>query len=156
MYNAGGMWTSLIMIVLMLAIFVVPAVVIVYLVNKWINTKKQNQETQVKDKYIILSLANHSEIMSSLEAYCKGKDLKAGLISGIGAVNSATLRFFSMLDGKVYLHLHVTLGRDDYSTIAGHLLSATVNGACELSITKIDKVLNRKFDPEIGLNVYDF
>ena len=48
MYNAGGMWTSLIMIVLMLAIFVVPAVIIVYLVNKWINTKKQNQETQVK------------------------------------------------------------------------------------------------------------
>lgn len=37
MYNAGGMWTSLIMIVLMLAIFVVPAVIIVYLVNKWIN-----------------------------------------------------------------------------------------------------------------------
>lgn len=181
MYNAGGMWTSLIMIVLMLAIFVVPAVIIVYLVNKWINTKKQNQETQVKDKDIILSLANHSEIMSSLEAYCKGKDLKAGLISGIGAVNSATLRFFdpqtkkyvdktfseqmeianltvniSMLDGKVYLHLHVTLGRDDYSTIAGHLLSATVNGACELSIRKINKTLNRKFDPEIGLNVYDF
>ncbi len=61
MYNAGGMWTSLIMIVLMLAIFVVPAVIIiVYLVNKWINTKKQNQETQVKDKDIILSLANHS------------------------------------------------------------------------------------------------
>ena len=36
-----------------------------------------------------------------------------------------------MKDGKPFLHIHVTLGRSDYSAIAGHLLTAKINGAGE-------------------------
>ena len=60
-------------------------------------------------------------------------------------------------DGKVYLHLHVTASRSDYSCIGGHLLTATINGACELFVEDygLDGI-GRRFDPETGLNLYDF
>ncbi len=62
----------------------------------------------------------------------------------------------SELDGNVYLHLHVTLGRCDYSALAGHLLTATINGACEIVITKYPGTLERYHNANIGLNMYLF
>ncbi len=74
--------------------------------------------------------------------FCEEKGIKAGSISGIGAINELSLRFFnpetktyvdksfceqmeisnltgniSTMDGKVYLHLHITSGRSDYSAL---------------------------------------
>ncbi len=39
----------------------------------------------------------------------------------------------------------------------GHLLSARINGACELLVDKFgDTKVGRKFDEETGLYLYDF
>lgn len=62
----------------------------------------------------------------------------------------------SQMDGKCYLHLHVTLGRADYTALAGHLLSARINGAGEIFITPFDAATPRRYDPVTGLNIYDF
>lgn len=129
----------------------------------------------------LLSIDNHEEMMAALEAFCREKDIRAGLVSGLGAIGEATLRFYdpavkryvdktfreqmegasivgniSEMDGKPYLHVHVVLGRRDCTCIGGHLLSARINGACELSVEKFDGSVGRRKDEETGLNMYDF
>lgn len=136
---------------------------------------------QFKDKFV-LSIDNHQKIAAAIAEFCKEKKILAGAVYGIGAVNEATLRFLdpatkkyvdktfaeqmeicnltgniSEKDGQVYLHLHVTLGRRDYTCVGGHLLEATLNGACELVVETLDgPSLPRYADPETGLNLYDF
>ncbi|MBO6170081.1 MAG: DNA-binding protein [Bacteroidales bacterium] len=134
------------------------------------------------DKYV-LSLDNHSEIVEAVSAFCKEKDIFAGSILGLGAINEATFRFLdpatkqyvdktfseqmeiTNLTGNIsqrpedpfvpYLHIHITASRRDYTCVGGHLLSARINGACELIVENYnDAVLERYFDPETGLNLY--
>lgn len=129
----------------------------------------------------VVSIANHTEIVGAITEFCSENDIHAGSIHGIGAVSEATLRFFdpatkkyvdkkfaeqmeianltgniSAMDGKVYIHLHITLGKQDYTALAGHLLSAVLNGAGEFVIEKFDDDIRRRHDDDTGLNVYDF
>lgn len=133
---------------------------------------------QFGNKYVV-SVMNHVEVAAAITAFCDEHGIKAGSVEGIGAVNSATLRFFnpetkkyvdrtfngqmeianltgnvSTLDGKTYIHLHIILGCSDYTALAGHLLSAMLSGAGEFVIEKYDGVIDRYFDEEIGLNMY--
>lgn len=136
---------------------------------------------KVKDRYI-LSIDNHQEIMEALAAFCREKGISAGEVTGIGAICEATFRFLdpatkqyvdktfeeqmeitnltgniSVKDGAPYLHVHLTCSRRDYTCVGGHLLKARINGACELFVTDFGPVhAGRKFDPETGLNLYEF
>lgn len=136
---------------------------------------------QFQDKFV-LSIDNRQPIIQALSTFCKEQDIMAGAIYGLGAVNKATLRYLnpstkqyvdhtfqeqmeianltgniSSKDGAVYLHVHVILGRADYTCVGGHLLEATINGACELVVEKFSgaPAPGRKADPETGLNIYD-
>lgn len=129
----------------------------------------------------VVSVENHMEIARAIMDFCHDMNLTAGVISGIGAINQATLRFYnpatrqyvdrtfdeqmelanltgniSVMDGRPYTHIHCVLGRADYSALAGHLLSARINGACELVVTAFDSPLDRRHDNVTGLNLYDF
>ena len=132
------------------------------------------------NRYIV-SLDNHVEIMAGLTAFCNGLGIKCGQVTGIGAVSEATFRLYdpatkqyvdktfaeqmeitgitgniSHKDKEVYLQVHATCSRADYSCVGGHLLSARINGACELLVDKFgDTKVGRKFDEETGLNLYD-
>ncbi len=130
----------------------------------------------------IVSINNHAELVSALEDFVKANKITAGNITGIGAVNRAVLRFFdpqtkkyvdktvdgqmeitnltgniSTMNGKEYIHLHITLGNSKYQGIAGHLLSADINGAGEFYIQNFPHThIERTYNPEVGLNFYDF
>ena len=130
----------------------------------------------------VLSIDNHEEIMAALADFCKKQKIKAGEITGLGAISEATFRFLdpatkqyvdkvfeeqmeitnltgniSNKDGEVYLHVHLTCSRRDYTCVGGHLLKARINGACELLVTDFGLTsLGRRADPETGLNLYDF
>ena len=141
------------------------------------------QFTEVAPGKYVLSLDNHVEIAEALNAFCIENDIFSGSVSGIGAINEATFRFLnpatkkyvdksfaeqmeitnltgniSQKDGKPYLHLHITASRSDYSCIGGHLLSARINGACELVVENYWDCdpIGRRFDEETGLNLYEF
>ena len=129
----------------------------------------------------VVSIDNHQEVVAALMAFCEEQGILAGEISGIGAVNSATLRFLdpatklyvdktfdeqmeisslvgniSEKEGKTYLHLHANFGRRDYTVVGGHLLCCTLNGACELVVRRFHCKIGRRFEPSIGINLYDF
>lgn len=161
---------------------------IVFLLTVFSFSKIEAQETKTKtydfkqfgDKYIV-SIKTQSEIVKALTDFCTDQKIKAGTISGLGAINEVALRFFdpdtkkyvdktfkeqleitnltgniSTMDGKEYLHLHITLGRSDYTALAGHLLSAKLRGAGEFVIDTVDGKVERTFCPALGLNLYDF
>ncbi|MDT3366308.1 MAG: DNA-binding protein [Bacteroidota bacterium] len=128
----------------------------------------------------VLSLDNHVEISAALKAFCEEKGIYAGTVYGLGAVNKAIFRYLnpetmkyvdktfeeqmeitnltgniSSKDGQVYLHLHITASRSDYSCIGGHLLTAWISGACELIVEAFDATIGRRLDPDLGINLYD-
>ncbi|WP_300729992.1 PPC domain-containing DNA-binding protein [uncultured Bacteroides sp.] len=145
-----------------------------------IHAQAQYTYQQLGDKYVV-SVNNHEEVVKVLTDFCKDMNIQAGSIIGIGAINEATLRFFnpqtkkyvdktfneqmeisnltgnvSTMNGKTYVHIHATLGRSDYSALAGHLLSAKLNGAGEFVVEKFDGKIERYFDKGTGLNMYLF
>ena len=127
----------------------------------------------------ILCLDNHVEITEAIAAFCKEKSILSGRVGGLGAASEATFRFLdpatmkyvdktfaeqmeltaivgniSRKDGKVYLHIHVTASRRDYTCIGGHLLKARINGACELFVTDLGVEVERYLDSETCINLY--
>lgn len=133
------------------------------------------------DGVYLVSIADHSSIVEALTDFVISQSVTAGQITGIGAVNKATLRYYNpstkkyldkifeeqmeianlsgnifMLEGKVVLHLHITLGRKDYSAIAGHLLDANIRGAGEFFVYPIPTLALKKNDENTGLNLYEF
>ena len=130
----------------------------------------------------LLSIANHQEITAVLAEFCRDQHIRSGVVGGIAAISEATFRFLdpatkqyvdktfaeqmevtcltgniSQKDGKPYLHLHMTCSRSDYSCVGGHLLSARINGACELFVEDYGiEGIGRRLDPQTGLNLYDF
>ncbi|QES90920.1 DNA-binding protein [Rhizosphaericola mali] len=129
----------------------------------------------------IVSLNDKTSILEDLTDFVKSEKITAGSIVGIGAINEATLRFFdpttknyvdkkfseqmevSNITGNIsevldkpMLHLHVTLGRSDYSALAGHLLDGKIRGAGELYVYPVDSKIIKVKNENVGLNFYDF
>ena len=134
------------------------------------------------DGRYVISVANRQEIVEVLTAFCEQTGVRSGIVGGIAAVNEVVFRYLdpvtmkyvdkafneqmevtcltgniSQKDGKPYLHLHMTCSRSDYSCVGGHLLSARINGACELFVEDYGiEGIGRRLDPQTGLNLYDF
>lgn len=127
----------------------------------------------------IVRIDKGEEIVEKLKEFCKEQKIKLGSISGIGAINKATIGLFetktkkyhskelrggyeitsltgniSTLKGEVYLHLHINLSDSNYNSLGGHLSSAIVSGTCEVIIESIEGEIEREFREEIGLNLY--
>ena len=144
------------------------------------NEKNMYSYKKIGNKYTF-NVIIHTEIVKALNAFCKEKGILSGSINGIGAIGELTLRFFnpktkayddktfreqmeisnltgniSSMNEQVYLHLHITVGRSDYSALAGHLLSAIQNGAGEFVVEDYSERISRTYNPDLGLNIYDF
>ena len=57
------------------------------------------QYRQSGDTYVV-SIDNHEEIVAALAQFCTEQGILSGRIDGIGAVNSATLRFLDPVTKK--------------------------------------------------------
>lgn len=135
---------------------------------------------KVENNYIV-SIKDKSSIVQALNDFVLNQNIKSGQITGIGAVSEATLRFFdfstkdyvdkkfdeqmevtnisgnvSVLDEKPLLHLHITLGRQDYSAIAGHLQDAKIRGVGEFFFYPLETTVYKTKNEEEGINLYDF
>lgn len=145
------------------------------------NLKGNHWSARQVDGTYIVSIEDKSPILETLTDFVVTQKIKAGSISGIGATNEATLRFFdpttkkyvdkkfseqmeitnltgniSEVDGKPRLHMHVTLGKSDYTALAGHLQNSKIRGAGEFFIKPINSKIIKTKNEEVGLNFYDF
>ncbi|UQN14700.1 PPC domain-containing DNA-binding protein [Gulosibacter sp. ACHW.36C] len=130
----------------------------------------------------VLSVHTGNELVAAVTEFVASQGISGGSIEGVGAVARATLRFRDPVDlsyidrefdeqmeivalqGNVSLkadvepreplvHLHITLGRADYTALAGHLKETWVNGACEIVI-RASEATYKTMDDSLGLNIY--
>ena len=145
------------------------------------NYKGKHWSARKVDGIYIVSIENRAGIVEALTDFITVQGIHAGEVIGIGAVDEATLRFFrpsekkyvdrtfkeqmeitnisgnvSEIEGKPSLHLHITLGREDYTALAGHLLDARISGAGEFIFYPLNTRVVKVKNEDVGINFYDF
>ena len=115
-------------------------------------------------------LRRGDDLMLSIKEICKEKKISAGVIlSAVGCISEGRVRDASgvtirniaehceivSLDGTVSAlrcHLHISLSKEDLSTIGGHLCpGCIINTTCELVIAELPGVrIDVEADPETG------
>ena len=126
-------------------------------------------------------LERGEEILSSLAALAEKEDIALGCVSGLGAVDRFTAGVFfpqekvyrkndfhgnfeitsltgtiTRMDGKPYLHLHMSAGNEYGKVMGGHLNEAHVSATCEIVVRVVEGSVGRAFKDEIGLNLFEF
>ncbi|HZY47972.1 MAG TPA: PPC domain-containing DNA-binding protein [Candidatus Bathyarchaeia archaeon] len=129
------------------------------------------------DKYV-LRLESGDDILKSLKEFAVKKRVGGSLIEGIGSLNKVRLGHYDFktklykyetfeddleilnLSGNIsnmnrqpLPHVHVTLGRRDFSVIGGHLDEGSVANMVEVGVWKFPGKLVKARDDAIGLNV---
>ena len=129
------------------------------------------------DKYV-LRLESGDDILQSLRQFATTKRLGASLLEGIGSLSKVKLGHYDFktkqyryetfeddleilnLSGNIASmnreplpHVHVTLGRRDFSVIGGHLDEESSANMVEIGLWKLPGKLVKAKDAEIGLNV---
>ena len=121
------------------------------------------------------------EILSALTALGKKENIRLAQVQAIGAVKQAVVGLYQTeqqqyvtrtikgdreilsLTGSVteqggepYLHLHVALADEAGRVDGGHLNEAVVSATCEMFLTLFNGKIDRKRDPQVGLNLFHF
>ena len=129
------------------------------------------------DKYV-LRLESRDDIVKSLRQFATTKRLGASLLEGIGSLSKVKLGHYDFktkqyryetfeddleilnlsgniatMDREPLPHVHVTLGRRDFSVIGGHLDEGSSANMVEIGLWKLPGKLVKAKDAEIGLNV---
>ena len=124
-----------------------------------------------------LRLDRGEDIIETLAAFAAREGVRAGSISGLGAVGEAELGFlvretgeyvrrvftgdheigalsgnFSELDGRPFAHCHAVIAGPDFVAHTGHLFRGSVTVTCEIQIVTDPEVQRRARTPELGFN----
>ena len=130
---------------------------------------------------IIVRIDKGEEILDEIKALAEKEHIVLASVSALGAVNDLTVGVFntaekkyysnhfqgayeivsltgtiSTMDGKFYAHMHMSVGNDKGEVFGGHLNRAVVSATCEMVVTVIDGTVDRRFDEEVGLNLFRF
>ena len=130
--------------------------------------------------HILLRLENGDEIMNSITKIAVKENINLASITGIGAVNNVEIGLFdfkskqykkdrldgeyeltsllgniSMKDRKQFVHIHVNISDQNYKVFGGHLFSANITATGEIIIKVLETNVNRKYDENIGLYLWD-
>ena len=129
---------------------------------------------------IVARIDRGEEIHEQLEKIALREGIRLAEVSALGAVDDFTVGVYkvaekqyyansfqgpfeivsltgtiSTKDGAYYAHLHMSAGNEKGEVFGGHLNRARVSATCEMVISIIDGTVERRFDPEIGLNLFE-
>lgn len=133
------------------------------------------------DTYVV-RLDVGDEVNASLLALAEKEDIALAEISGLGATNDIVVGVYdvakrtyhgnefhgdyeitslvgtlSTMNGKPYLHLHMSAGDDKGHVIGGHLNKAVISATAEIIVRVIDGSVDRHKDEKVtGLNLFSF
>lgn len=132
------------------------------------------------DTYIV-RIDRGEEILSSLAAFCEKEDIRLASVQALGAVDHAVVGVYDVdtqvftrkefnepmeiaslcgtvtrKEGRVYLHLHVTLCGTDMIARGGHANALRVSATCELALRVLPGEVGRALDGVTGLNLFFF
>jgi len=126
--------------------------------------------------YVVV-LETGEEIVTTLQQFAETHGVRAGAISGIGAVGTCELGFFirstksyirrryegeheigvllgnfSELDGRPFPHCHVVIAGADLVAHTGHLFQGEVTVTCEIHIVTGESPIHRALRPDLGFH----
>jgi predicted DNA-binding protein with PD1-like motif len=135
---------------------------------------------ETKSKRIVIAKVEPNEdLIDSIITLVKKYDINSGIITCIGALKKFTIGFYD-LNSKNYdlktfeenveliscignitykdkdpiIHLHVSLGRSDYTVIGGHLTQPSIVSVTgEVKIIELNQKLFRAEDPQFDLSL---
>ncbi len=130
---------------------------------------------------IVARIDRGEEILAAVREIAGAEHIQLASVSALGATNDFTVGVYNVdqkqyhandykgnfeivsltgtintMDGEVYTHLHMSAGDEKGQVFGGHLNRAVVSAVCEMVITVIDGVVDRRFSEEIGLNLFRF
>jgi predicted DNA-binding protein with PD1-like motif len=126
----------------------------------------------------VARMSHGEDWRAQIETFAAEQEIDAAFFYGLGAVSDAELYFYEQDVGEYYpetfdepfevaacvgnvswlgderfAHAHVTLSREDGSTVAGHLNTATTF-AGELYVREFETELERAHDPTTDLDLW--
>ena len=129
----------------------------------------------------VIRLDPGEDIVEQVQAIARQEGIQLATVQGLGAVNDFTVGVFdtvskqyhanhfqgsyeivsltgtiTTMDGDVYCHLHMSAGDAQGHVVGGHLNRAVISATGELVVTAIPGTVDRKFNEEIGLNLFQF
>ncbi|MCD8308019.1 MAG: DNA-binding protein [Clostridia bacterium] len=138
-------------------------------------------EYKVCGDKVVVRIDRGEEIVEQVKAVCEAEGIKLAEVSALGAINRMEIGVFmtdikkykanffegyyeivslwgtvTTKDGEFYSHLHMSAGDENGKVVGGHLTKAWVSATCEMVITKMEGVVERSFNDDVGLNLFDF
>ena len=140
----------------------------------------KSTETAV-GRVIVAKIEPNEDLFDAIKELIKKHKIKSGLINVIGALKQFTIGYFDIekkkynfktfdedieliscmgniafKDNEPIIHLHVSVGKDDYSIIGGHLSQpSVVSITAEVYIYEITQTITRANDPQFDLSLLD-
>ena len=133
------------------------------------------------DHTILVRMDKGEEILEQVKEVALKEKIQLASIQALGAINDFTIGVFKVdekkyyansfqgayeivsltgtintMDDEFYCHLHLSAGDEKGQVVGGHLNRAIISATCEMVITLIDGRLDRSYDEDVGLNVFDF
>lgn len=130
---------------------------------------------------IIVRMDKGEEILEKVREVAEKEKIKLADISALGAVSEFTVGVFDIeakeyhanefkgsfeivsltgtintMNDEFYCHLHMSAGNEKGQVFGGHLNRAIISATCEMVITLIDGRVDRRFEKEVGLNLFQF
>jgi len=138
------------------------------------------KKTQFGNKYLV-RIDKGEEIISVLTKLCEEEGIKLASVSALGAASKIKVGLYnvpekeyiskefegmfeitslmgtvSTMDNKTYIHLHITFSDAECKVYGGHMNYCYVGATCEMVVDRIDGQTDRKFDEDLGLNIFEF
>jgi predicted DNA-binding protein with PD1-like motif len=140
----------------------------------------KSKETTV-GRVIIAKIEPNEDLFDAIKELIEKHNIKSGLLNVIGALKQFTIGYFDIekkeynfktfdedieliscmgniafKDNEPIIHLHVSVGKDDYSIIGGHLNQPSiVSVTAEVYIYEINHTITRANDPQFDLSLLD-
>ena len=130
---------------------------------------------------IVARIDKGEEILEKINEIALKENITLANINALGATNDFTVGVFNTeekkyysnnfkgdfeivsltgtintMNGEFYTHIHMSAGNDKGEVFGGHLNRAVVSATCEMIINIIDGKVDRKYDENIGLNLFEF
>ena len=138
----------------------------------------KSKETKIS-RVIVGRVYRDEDLIDSIISIVKKHNIKGGLINIIGAFKKVTIGYFNIetkdyklldveedlelvscigniawKDGEPMVHLHISVGKGDYSIIGGHLSQpCIVSVTAEIYILEVEDQVKRAIDSEFNLSL---
>lgn len=133
------------------------------------------------ENIIVARLDKGEEILEQIKIIATKERIKLATVQALGAIDRFTVGVFktdekkylandfagnfeivslngtiNTMNGEFYCHLHMSAGNDRGEVFGGHLNQAVVSATCEMVLTLINGIVDRHYNEQIGLNLFQF